>query len=154
MIWLVIGLMLAGALLMMLNWWANAELKSAKTTLMWGIVGLCAVMAMLLLAAGRNIMAILPAGFAAWRMLGVANTLSSLFGRAKSFRQDQMQSSRTTMSRDEALEVLGLGANPSKDEINAAYRKLMAQCHPDKGGSDWMASKLSEARKTLLDKLS
>ncbi len=152
MVWLVIGLILAGALLMMLNWWANAEVKSAKTTLMWGIVGLCAVMAMILLAAGRNIMAILPAGFAAWRMLGVANMMSSLFGKAKSFRQDQAQSPHTTMSPEEALDVLGLEANATKDEINAAYRKLMAQCHPDKGGSDWMASKLSDARKTLLDK--
>ncbi|TNE63359.1 MAG: hypothetical protein EP335_09790 [Alphaproteobacteria bacterium] len=56
------------------------------------------------------------------------------------------------MSRDEALEVLGLQPGASEDEINAAYRRLMAQVHPDKGGNDWMASKLNEARRTLLGK--
>lgn len=152
MVWLVLGLILAAALLMLLNWWSKAELQSAKSALMWGIVALCAVMAILLLAAGRNIMALMPAGYAAWRMLGVARTLSGLAGKAKSFRgNNQASRSSTTMSREEALEVLGLEGKATKTEINAAYRKLMAQCHPDKGGSDWMAAKLSDARKILLE---
>lgn len=152
MVWLILGLILAGSLLLLLNWWAKSEVESAKRTLMWGIVALCAVMAILLLAAGRSLMAALPAGYAAWRMFGVARTLSGLAGKAKSFRSHQSPRSSGNMSREEALEVMGLEETATQEEINAAYRKLMAQCHPDKGGSDWMASKLSDARKVLLEK--
>lgn len=152
--WLLLGLVLAGLLLLLLNWWANAEVKSAKTTLMWAIVALCAIFALMLLAAGRNIMALMPAGYAAWRMLGAARMLSGLAGKAKSFKNAQQARQQYTgsMTRGEALEVLGLDNGASKEDINSAYRKLMAQCHPDKGGSDWMASKLTEARRVLLDK--
>lgn len=54
------------------------------------------------------------------------------------------------MSRDEALKVLGLHDGASDDEIRAAHRRLMLQNHPDKGGSDYLAAKINEARDTLL----
>lgn len=54
------------------------------------------------------------------------------------------------MRRAEALEVLGLPDGASEDEIRAAHRRLMRSAHPDQGGSDWLASRLNEARDTLL----
>lgn len=54
------------------------------------------------------------------------------------------------MTRAEALSVLGLSEGAGKDEIKAAYRRLMAQNHPDRGGSDWMAAKINEARRVLI----
>lgn len=54
------------------------------------------------------------------------------------------------MSRAEALEVLGLEEGASDDEIRAAHLRLMKQVHPDRGGSDYLAAKLNEARRTLL----
>ena len=54
------------------------------------------------------------------------------------------------MSRDEALRVLGLGADAGGDDIRAAHRRLMLQNHPDKGGSDYLASKVNEAKDVLL----
>ncbi|WP_395463357.1 ankyrin repeat domain-containing protein [Wolbachia endosymbiont of Cantharis cryptica] len=36
------------------------------------------------------------------------------------------------MNRKEALEILGLNANPSEREIKTAYRKLALEFHPDK----------------------
>jgi DnaJ family protein C protein 19 len=56
----------------------------------------------------------------------------------------------STMSRDEALKVLGLGADAGADDIRAAHRRLMLQNHPDKGGSDYLASKVNEAKDVLL----
>jgi DnaJ domain len=56
----------------------------------------------------------------------------------------------TGMSRAEALKVLGLEEGASEDDIRAAHRKLMAQNHPDRGGSDYLASKINEARDVLL----
>ncbi|NKE45805.1 molecular chaperone DnaJ [Roseomonas frigidaquae] len=54
------------------------------------------------------------------------------------------------MGRAEALQVLGLAEGASAEEIRAAHRRLMRSAHPDQGGSDWLASRLNEARDTLL----
>lgn len=54
------------------------------------------------------------------------------------------------MTYSEALEVLGLEAGVSRDEIVDAHRKLIAKVHPDRGGVDWMATKLNQARDVLL----
>lgn len=54
------------------------------------------------------------------------------------------------MDRTEALRVLGLDEGADDEAIKEAYRRLMAQAHPDHGGSAWMAAKLNEAREALL----
>src|SRR5665213_1671950 len=54
------------------------------------------------------------------------------------------------MSRAEALKVLGLDEGASEDDIRAAHRRLILQNHPDKGGSDYLASKINEAKDVLL----
>ncbi len=60
------------------------------------------------------------------------------------------QPSASTLSRAEALRVLGLQEAASDDDIRAAHRKLILQNHPDKGGSDYLASKINEAKDVLL----
>ncbi|MFM2150843.1 MAG: hypothetical protein RLZZ187_3149 [Pseudomonadota bacterium] len=54
------------------------------------------------------------------------------------------------MTRAEALEVLGLAEGADEAAIRAAHRRLMRAAHPDQGGSDWLASRLNEARDVLL----
>jgi DnaJ domain len=60
------------------------------------------------------------------------------------------QPSASKISRAEALRVLGLQEGASDDDIRAAHRKLILQTHPDKGGSDYLASKINEAKDVLL----
>ncbi|UPG70991.1 hypothetical protein MVG78_10160 [Roseomonas gilardii subsp. gilardii] len=54
------------------------------------------------------------------------------------------------MRREEALAVLGLPPEASPEQVQAAYLRLMRVAHPDRGGSDWLAARLNEARDTLL----
>lgn len=55
------------------------------------------------------------------------------------------------MSRKHALDVLGLKEGADKDAIAKAYRTLMKQVHPDKGGTDFFAAQLNAARDVLLN---
>jgi len=57
-----------------------------------------------------------------------------------------------TMSRKEALRVLGLKDGASAIEIKAAHRRLMAQVHPDHGGTDYLAQQINQAKDVLLKK--
>ncbi|MBT5389798.1 MAG: DnaJ domain-containing protein [Alphaproteobacteria bacterium] len=54
------------------------------------------------------------------------------------------------MTRSEALNILGLSENASKEDIKKAHRRLILSLHPDKGGSAYLAAKINQAREVLL----
>lgn len=51
-----------------------------------------------------------------------------------------------------ARALLGLAPNPTEQQIRAAYRAKMARAHPDRGGSNAEAARLTAARDRLLRK--
>ena len=53
------------------------------------------------------------------------------------------------MSRDEALAVLGLKPGASSEDARSAHKRLMKEFHPDKGGSDYLAAKINQAKDIL-----
>jgi hypothetical protein len=57
----------------------------------------------------------------------------------------------TTMSEIEARQILGLSESASREEVIAAHRRLMQKLHPDRGGSDYLASQINQAKDRLLE---
>lgn len=64
--------------------------------------------------------------------------------------QEEPTSGGGEMTREEALEILGLEAGASRDDIARAHRRLMQRMHPDRGGSAYLAARINAARKLLL----
>ena len=59
--------------------------------------------------------------------------------------------SPTGLTRAEALSLLGLQEGATQHDIVAAHRALIQKVHPDRGGSDYLAAKINEAKDFLLD---
>ena len=53
--------------------------------------------------------------------------------------------------RAEAASMLGVAPSAGRDEIEAAYRRLMLRVHPDTGGAPGLAAQLNAARAALLN---
>jgi len=144
---LAFGILLAGLLFLLLNWWAKAEVKSAKRGLFGAVIGVALVLGIILFGRAGPISAFAPVVFVAWRMFNAARISAKRDGR-----MGTGQRRSGSMTRKEALEIFGLGEGATQDDIKTAFKRLMAQCHPDKGGSNWMAAQLNEAKRILVDK--
>jgi len=57
------------------------------------------------------------------------------------------------MNIEEAYNILGLSPGATRQQITLAHRKLIQKIHPDRGGNDYLASKINLAKKVLLNKL-
>lgn len=55
-------------------------------------------------------------------------------------------------SLEEAAATLGVSIDASDDEVKAAHKRLIGQLHPDKGGSDYLAAKINDARNVMLER--
>ena len=54
------------------------------------------------------------------------------------------------MDLSEACDTLGVTANATRQEVIDAHRRLIQKLHPDRGGNDYLAAKINEAKSVLL----
>lgn len=71
--------------------------------------------------------------------------------QASSQQANQQTQSNKQLSHTEALAILGLQEGASKEDITQAHKKLIQKLHPDRGGSEYLATKINQAKSILID---
>lgn len=56
-------------------------------------------------------------------------------------------------AHEEALQILGLTGEPTRDQVIGAHRRLINKIHPDRGGSDFLAARVNQAKDVLLKRI-
>ncbi len=101
----------------------------------WGMAGASALLALNGLRGGN------------WLEIAIGSVAALFFFYAPA------RPAQLTLNPPEACAVLGVAPAASATEINAAWRRLIAQVHPDKGGSSDLAQRVTAARDLLLARL-
>ncbi|PPQ28840.1 DnaJ domain-containing protein [Rhodopila globiformis] len=149
MLWLLLGALVLFLLLGGMRAFEQASVTSIKSLLTWVVALGGLSLALLLVLTGRGGMALgalVMFGPLIWRKWQEAR----LRRPSASTARPPPNRRGGTMTREEAYQVLGLSPGASKADIRAAHRRLMRSAHPDAGGSDWLASRVNEARDILL----
>lgn len=73
-------------------------------------------------------------------------------GGARQQRQERFESTGDP-SLEEARLILGLEPSPTREQVVSAHRTLIQKLHPDRGGNDYLASRVNLAKDVLLKHL-
>ncbi|WP_299593836.1 molecular chaperone DnaJ [uncultured Microbulbifer sp.] len=120
---------------------------------------------------GAAVAVVLPVLNRLWRTFGRhlpwITPLIAKHARAKAEKEQAKQSGKTSQGEErtaqrpsepqltvaEARKILSVSASATKGEIIGAHRKLIQKFHPDRGGNDYLASRINAAKALLLKQL-
>jgi len=60
---------------------------------------------------------------------------------------------KSELEINEAYAILGLSEGASKEQVIKAHRSMMQKVHPDRGGSDYLAAQINEAKDRIINNL-
>src|ERR1700760_328380 len=151
MLWLVLGALTLFLFLGGLRAFERASVASIKSLFAW-IAALGGIaLALLLILTGRGgfaLTALVMFGPLIWRQWQAYRMGSRAQPPPGSTQPPPRRASG--MTQEEAYQVLGLHPGATDAEIRAAHHRLMRTAHPDSGGSDWLATRINQARDVLL----
>ena len=156
---LLIAILIAAVMILQLfRKTPKAQLKS----LYWKFgLGSTAILLILLAVTGRihwagaMIAALIPLTRRAIPLLIRYFPLLQQYQKNRSSGTGQQQASPPPSNLDEsaAYAVLGLKKGATKEEVIQAHRRMMQKVHPDRGGSDFLAAQINDAKALLISKL-
>ena len=141
---------------------SNAPADKRKNLIFWStagvIIGTLVVLAVTgrmhwLYALGGTIAAFTPRLIGALRYLPLVNRFRQQYTQHKGQQSGQHSAGRANpgkMTAEQAREILGVRANATREEIIKAHKRMMQKVHPDRGGSDYLAAQINQAKDTLL----
>lgn len=140
----------------------KAKGEERKKMIFWAIITIIVVILGALAVTGHlniitaaiaGLIALLPRAIQFIRYLPLISRLFQQQG-PQSNQNQQTQTpppqGKQSMSREEAMEVLGLKAGYTEEDVVQAHRRMMQKVHPDRGGTDYLAAQINQAKETLL----
>ncbi len=161
-------ILIAVAAIALILWHKISKTKGEerKKMILWSVIGsVLAILAVLAVTGHLNVItamiaggvALLPRVMQMAKYLPFINRMYQQHGQqqgqqnAQQNSQNQQQArAKQSMGTDEALQVLGLEPNYTKEDVIQAHRRMMQKVHPDRGGTDYLAAQINQAKETLL----
>lgn len=147
MLWIILGFILLAGGLFALRGLGLANPRALAKWIRYGGAAILSALAAFLALTGRMVMAWPVAG---WAWLLLRKQQPDAQGNPQHSGNGSSSPNRPGIFREEALEILGLQPGASEAAIHEAHRRLMQACHPDHGGSNYLAARLNAARDALL----
>ncbi|WBU40905.1 MULTISPECIES: DnaJ domain-containing protein [Marinobacter] len=161
---LILGLALAAAVFIILKKWGALSPEGQKAAIWKAVLVVGGALLLFMVLTGR--VHVLTAAVAAiiplLRKLPALLKFAPLVRRAMGDNEGPAPGGTSNagaqavaqgpMTEQEACDILGVKPGCSREEVTAAHRRLMLKVHPDRGGNDYLAAKLNEARDLLLGK--
>jgi DnaJ homolog subfamily C member 19 len=144
-VYLSIGILLVFAIHTSLRWFTTASPRTVRKAFGW-IFGIALVALIFFFIRFGMLHFAAIASF-----LGIAVPLMRKLFPDKGAKHSEPSTASSRMTRKEAQDILGVPDGATAKDIRDAHKRMIQKNHPDNGGTEYLASKINEARDVLLD---